>query len=130
VDAQCPLHCGACCEYWVEIAELTRHLEDDEALLGECPHLGKNGCTLPRDKRPFKCRHYLCSTAINCILGEISRERALGLIEDGKQENPRLPSRWESRLRALCRKQKAREAKRGVKGAARRLSVQIGEERA
>jgi hypothetical protein len=59
---KCPISCGECCDQWAHVEVLWRkhrHLDMDDM----CPHLGPDGCLLPRKHRPRVCREHLCARA-------------------------------------------------------------------
>lgn len=68
-EAVCPVSCGVCCEYWGDVEELRRIR--DSSYPEECPHMGTNGCSLPREQRPSACREHLC------LLGQAALEALL-----------------------------------------------------
>lgn len=79
----CPLQCGQCCDYWRDVPELTKHVSAPE-----CPHLGADGCKLPRRRRPPACVKYVCGVAQAIIAGRISPDRGADLKEKGYDDMP------------------------------------------
>ena len=52
---KCEIACGECCEqYWWEVFDFDKHPGYS------CPHLGPEGCKLPRPDRPRDCLLFLC----------------------------------------------------------------------
>lgn len=76
-DSECPFKSGCCCrepELWRTVDDpVIRSAGPEQAV---CPHLGTQGCTLPRDKMPVGCKRYLCDIAEAFVLGHLTEERA------------------------------------------------------
>ena len=73
----CPLQCGMCCDYWQDV------FPDPTIPPGDCPHMGDEGCDLPREKRPVECIEHLCEVARGLIDGSLTRRRARSLKRRG-----------------------------------------------
>lgn len=53
----CLVNCGECCKMWKEVFEDIKPSDAEEEM---CPHMGSEGCELPRSQRPTACRFFLC----------------------------------------------------------------------
>ena len=73
-DVRCPVGCGDCCKYWVEIRELQHFVVGVSIRKKKCPALRKYGCRLKRSKMPPVCRGYLCELGMLAYLGLVTKE--------------------------------------------------------
>lgn len=81
----CPVQCGYCCSYWRHVAELQD--ASRTGTLFECPHHGREGCVLPRERRPLTCVKYLCPLGQSVRDGLISSVEATVYVSNHMQES-------------------------------------------
>ena len=83
---ECPLQCGQCCDYWKDV-DVLRHRYSTAV---DCPFLGKDGCTKPRDQRPLPCLEYICEVGQAVIDGVITHNEGVSYKEQGEEFLPPL----------------------------------------
>ena len=65
-DRQCPIPCGSCCDYWMDVEQLCTSRKQG-LIGGECPYASEWGRVLSRKNRPDECLYYLCEITIAVI---------------------------------------------------------------
>lgn len=72
----CPVSCGNCCKFWVDVPELTDRFPRRSANLS-CPYQRpRRGCKLKRSRRPKVCNLYLCEIGMALAGKKITKEQA------------------------------------------------------
>ena len=76
-DNCCPVACGKCCvKDWTTVEALKKEFPleslQPRSIQPHCPHLGDDGCKLPRSDRPATCNKFLCDVGGRVFYGQLS----------------------------------------------------------